>query len=141
MRTITQMREDVANLVKELKEMRQKVIAENRDPNDEERKLGLKFVAEIEELEERIAEESKAQKTLDRMEKPEEDPDKTPIDTRKDVKEQESRDKFGNLGSMLRAVFKAAEPGGYVDPRLQTRATGLGESVPSDGGFLVDAES
>ena len=71
MRTITQMREDVAVLVKKLKDMRQKIVAENRDPNDEERKLGLNYVVDIEELEERIAEESKAQRTLDRMEEAE----------------------------------------------------------------------
>jgi HK97 family phage major capsid protein len=37
--------------------------------------------------------------------------------------------------------MRAGLPGQHIDPRLSTRAgTGLSESVPSDGGFLVDTE-
>jgi HK97 family phage major capsid protein len=39
------------------------------------------------------------------------------------------------------AVYRAAAPDGRVDPRLTTRAaSGLSESVPSDGGFLVQQD-
>lgn len=44
-----------------------------------------------------------------------------------------------NNGEFLMAVRNAAIPGGTIDPRLQVQnaASGMGEQVPSDGGFLV----
>ena len=49
---------------------------------------------------------------------------------------------FKNFGEQLRAVIAAARPGGSIDPRLMVKnaASGLNESVPSDGGFLVDTD-
>lgn len=59
---------------------------------------------------------------------------------------------FSHLGEYLQAVAAAAMPRGggslgefrtgVVDPRLlgETRATGMGEGVPSDGGFLVGTQ-
>jgi HK97 family phage major capsid protein len=45
---------------------------------------------------------------------------------------------FNSLGQQLKAVAQAMTPGGQTDPRLfQAAATGLNESVPSEGGFLV----
>ena len=46
---------------------------------------------------------------------------------------------FRNLGDQLLAVHEAGRPGGKVDHRL-FNATGLGESVPSDGGFLLNSD-
>jgi HK97 family phage major capsid protein len=50
--------------------------------------------------------------------------------------------KFANLGEQLRAVVQAERTNGrVVDQRLvQASATGAGESVPSDGGFLVQPD-
>jgi len=46
--------------------------------------------------------------------------------------------RFNSLGEQLLATYRAATPGGRVDERLTTRAaSGLNESNPSDGGFLV----
>jgi len=49
---------------------------------------------------------------------------------------------FDSFGDLLRSVAQAGMPGGKIDERLyQTRAaTGLGETVPSDGGFLVQTD-
>jgi HK97 family phage major capsid protein len=48
---------------------------------------------------------------------------------------------FRSLGEQLQAVAKASMPGKREDPRLhQVRATGLNETVPSEGGFLVQQE-
>jgi len=46
---------------------------------------------------------------------------------------------FGSFGEQLLAIRDAGTPGGRVDQRLfEIRgAAGLGESVPSDGGFLL----
>lgn len=49
--------------------------------------------------------------------------------------------KFATFGEQLRAVVEAAKPGGTIDPRLSIKAaSGLNESVGSDGGFLVEED-
>ena len=43
---------------------------------------------------------------------------------------------FNSFGEFLQSVRKAETPGQKIDQRLyQTRAAGLSETVPSDGGF------
>lgn len=49
--------------------------------------------------------------------------------------------RFATLGEQLLAAYRAAMPGGHTDERLSTRAaSGLNESTPSDGGFLVQQD-
>ena len=49
--------------------------------------------------------------------------------------------RFSSFGEQLMAAYRAAAPGGSIDPRLSTRAaSGLNETNPSDGGFLVQQE-
>jgi HK97 family phage major capsid protein len=50
--------------------------------------------------------------------------------------------RFRSFGEQLLAVARAAEPGSRIDPRLleQRAATGLNESVGTDGGFLVQQD-
>ncbi|MBW2365982.1 MAG: phage major capsid protein, partial [Deltaproteobacteria bacterium] len=141
MKTVKRMKEDIAILLKELGDMRALCTAENREPSAEERTSANAKLTEIENIEELISLEERTQSTLDRSKEPEREPDKPPIDTRKDKTEREKRDNFASPGEFYQAVMKAGLPGGPVDPRLSTRAaTGLSESVPSDGGFLVDTE-
>jgi HK97 family phage major capsid protein len=138
MRTITQLNDDIAILVKKLGDMQAVCVAENRDADEEERGRANEYLNEIDELESILAIEVRAQETLDRLKKPSAKPDKTPLPTKK---EQRDRDSFASNGEFLQAVMRAGVPGGKVDPRLSTRAaTGLSESIPSDGGFLVDSE-
>jgi HK97 family phage major capsid protein len=54
--------------------------------------------------------------------------------------EDRPQDRFGSLGEQLAAVINAGRPGGHVDPRLLNAASGLSETVPSDGGFLVQQD-
>ncbi len=57
-----------------------------------------------------------------------------------DPKKDEER-KFRTLGEQMMAVYRAATPAGRIDRRLTTRsASGLNETNPSDGGFLVQKE-
>jgi len=141
MRTITQMRDDIKRLMKELGDMRSLCIAENRDPSKDERDAANVKLKEIDEINEMIALEEKTQRAIEAAEEPAKEPERTPVDTRKDRKEQERRDKFTSPGEFYQAVMRAGAPGGPVDPRLSTRAaTGLSEAVPSDGGFLVESE-
>ena len=51
-----------------------------------------------------------------------------------------AKDKFTSFGQQLHAVVNAASPGGKVDPRLYNAASGLNETTPSDGGFLVQTD-
>ncbi|MCX7903037.1 MAG: phage major capsid protein [Caloramator sp.] len=68
------------------------------------------------------------------------------IDTVKDrepIQNEPIKDekRFNSFGEQLMAVYRAAAPDGRVDSRLTTRAAlGLNESVPSDGGFLVQKD-
>jgi HK97 family phage major capsid protein len=49
--------------------------------------------------------------------------------------------KFSNLGEQLKAVYNAAQPNRpVIDDRLLNTASGANESVPSDGGFLVQTD-
>ena len=49
--------------------------------------------------------------------------------------------RFVNFGEQMMAVYKAVCPGGSVDSRLSTRAaSGLNETNPTDGGFLVQQD-
>ena len=141
MKTATTIREDIAIVLKELADMRSLCTNEKREANEEERKAANGLLSRIEELEDMLALEERTQATLDRAKEPSTPADKTPIDTRKDKTEQEKRDSFASPGEFYHAVMRAGIPGQPVDPRLSTRAgTGLSESVPSDGGFLVDTE-
>ena len=141
MKTIKTIKEDIAIVLKELADMRSLCTNEKREPNEEERKAANGLLSRIDELEDMLALELRTQATLDRSKEPATPPDKTPIDTPKEKTEQEKRDRFASAGEFYQAVMRAALPGQPVDPRLSTRAgTGLSESVPSDGGFLVDTE-
>jgi len=53
---------------------------------------------------------------------------------------QKDKEKFGSLGEQFAAIMNAGRPGGHVDPRLYNAASGLNETVPSDGGFLVQQD-
>lgn len=46
------------------------------------------------------------------------------------------------LGDQLIAVYNAARPGGFIDPRLIALnvASGLGTQVPSEGGFVIQTD-
>lgn len=46
---------------------------------------------------------------------------------------------FNSAGEFFKAVYEAGVPSGKVDHRLYNAASGLSESVPSDGGFLVES--
>lgn len=141
MRTITQLKEDIAILLKKMGDMRALCVSENRDPSKEERAIANQYLAEIDDMEEALDLETRAQATMDRTKRSETPPDKTPLDTAKEERAQETRDSFASDGEFLQAVVRAGTPGASVDPRLSLRAaSGLGEAIPSDGGFLVGTE-
>ena len=111
-----------------------KAEAEDRFLSEEEQKDIDKYEEEIRAWDESIG---RAEKLLaiepedHSTEKPEVKP--TP------AKDTEKR--FSSFGEQLMAAYRAAMPGGKVDERLSTRAaSGLNETTPSDGGFLVQQD-
>ena len=111
-----------------------KAEAEDRFLSEDEQRDIDKYEEEIRSWDESIgrAEKLLAIEPEDRStEKPEVKP--TP------AKDNEKR--FTSFGEQLMAAYRAATPGGKVDERLTTRAaSGLNESTPSDGGFLVQQD-
>ena len=111
-----------------------KAEAEDRFLSEDEQKDIDKYEEEIRAWDESIgrAEKLLAIEPEDRStEKPEVKPSP--------AKDNEKR--FASLGEQLMAAYRAAMPGGKVDERLSTRAaSGLNESTPSDGGFLVQQD-
>lgn len=111
-----------------------KAEAEDRFLFEDEQKDIDKYEEEIRAWDESIgrAEKLLAIEPEDRStEKPEVKP--TP------AKDNEKR--FSSFGEQLMAAYRAAMPGGKVDERLSTRAaSGLNETTPSDGGFLVQQD-
>ena len=111
-----------------------KAEAEDRFLSEDEQKDIDKYEEEIRVWDESIG---RAEKLLaiepedHSTEKPEVKP--TP------AKDNEKR--FSSFGEQLMAAYRAAMPGGKVDERLSTRAaSGLNETTPSDGGFLVQQD-
>jgi HK97 family phage major capsid protein len=122
--------------------------SERRDPTDAELNERTGYLDDIDKLTKQLEAEERTLQTqnklteISRVTPPKPDPPRgngNGHGTRSAEGEGES--KFESFGDMLIAVRNAAMPGARVDPRLFTRsATGLSESVPADGGFLVNKE-
>jgi len=128
------LRQRKADLIKEAQRVFEKVRVEGRDLTAEEKERDDKITAELDGLNDDIKrEERQLERERDiagqsfRQEDPASDP--------------EDKKKFKSLGEQLTAVANAAQPGQAVDPRLMIgAATGMGEGVQSDGGFLVQTD-
>ena len=70
--------------------------------------------------------------------------DSAPVDVpvnRADAPSGGNKGRFANFGEQLIAVYNAAQPNRpVIDERLLNSASGANESVPSDGGFLVQTD-
>ena len=143
MRTITEMREEVSNLMKNLADAKTRCIQENREPSAEERRQALNVLARVSELEEIINLEVQTEEVQDRLSKSARQPMKPALNGG-NPDDQAKKDSFRSFGEMIVAVMRAGSPNPYVDPRLRTSmfnaATGLQEGIPSDGGFLIQPE-
>jgi len=143
MRTITEYQAKLKELRERLGAIKAKLTQENRDPSKEERQAMNDVIDQIEEVEDIILSLKRSEETVERLTKPEQrqiPPEQG--DALQIAAGQQQRDSFANIGEMFAAVIRADSPGGSVDPRLrlEQRATGLGESVPSDGGYLVQTD-
>lgn len=111
-----------------------KAEAEDRFLSDDEQKEIDGFESEIRSWDESI---SRAEKML--AIEPEDRNAESPEVKPNPEKDNEKR--FNSFGEQLLAAYRAAAPGGRIDERLITRAaSGLNETTPSDGGFLVQQD-
>ncbi len=119
--------EQIDDLRSQVNAMRQKVLSENRSPTEAESKKANDILDEIERLKRKPATEV--------LVKPDPQGDYTTRSTDKMDNE------FKNDGEYFQAVARASVPNGTMDKRLESRAaSGMGISIPSDGGFIVSED-
>jgi len=140
MKNITLYREDIAILMKKVADIDAQCIAENRDPNPKEVETKTDIFDRVRELKSIVESMEEQESIVGELEKP-----RTaltlPNNAKIETTDSRSKDKFNSFGEQMAAVMHAGSPGGMVDPRLRIKAaTGLGESVSSDGGFLVQQD-
>jgi HK97 family phage major capsid protein len=140
MKTITQMRAEIKDLLEKMDALKAQVVNEKRDLNDDERKGLTEWLDTVEGLEKDIALQERLEKTEERNAKPTRQPDRVdPAKATPNIKVVEDRrkyDEFRSFGEQLRAVYQACTNQSF-DPRLAKRASGMNEGVSTQGGFLV----
>lgn len=139
MKTATQYKADIQALMKKVADIDAKATAENRDLIASELALKNEMLDTVDELNQTV-------KTLDRQNRTREmlesgEPPVTVNRNRTEAPPVDKKDKFNSLGQQMVAVVNAGRPGGSIDPRLfNAAASGLNETVQSDGGFLVQQD-
>jgi hypothetical protein len=138
LKTISQYNEEIKALQRSAGDISAKATNENRDPLPEEVSLKEEILDKIEELEKIVRAMEREERITARLEAtPAPVTKPRPTEGVRVGDNRAEKDKFQTFGQQMHAVMRAGLPGGTVDPRLyNTRAaTGLGESVPSDGGL------
>lgn len=139
MKTISQYRDDIKALMKKAGDIEAQATNENRDLKDVEIKLREEIFDTVDEYRKIVASMERQQRIQDALEKP--DDPITVVKKKQDLNDQKAKDRFPSFGAQLAAVMNAGIPGGRVDPRLfKAAASGLNETVPSEGGFLVQQD-
>ena len=145
MKTVTQYKEDIRVLMAKAAEIDAKCVSENRDPSEAELTLQNEIMDTVKEYQRIISTMERQERIAAELESPEAPltvPKKT--DNRGSGITIRDKDKFNSFGAQMAAVVNAGSPGGHVDPRLRNiqaaAAGGLGETTPSDGGFLVQQD-
>ena len=146
MKTITQYREDIKALMDKSAAMDAKAVLENRELTEAEIALKNEILDTVEDLHKTVATLERQERMQNFLSKPEE-PVTGPVAASKRAgasgievgEDRASKDRFTSFGQQIIAVMHAGLPGGHIDPRLYN-ATGLNETTPSDGGFLVQQD-
>lgn len=133
---IKELRDKVSLLWKELETMKKKNEAEGVQATPEERSKANGMLDEIDELENQISNIELNERT-----KKMEDKIKSSRSLqRTDITDVRQNRGFKNMGEFLQAVVNYYVEGNVIDQRLTRAASGMSESVPADGGFLVQTE-
>lgn len=137
MKTLSQYREDIKNLMKKVSDIDAKCVNESREITEAELALKNELLDTVEDIRKIVVSMERQDRIARVLEQPE---DAITQPSRRIEVVDRKEDRFNSLGEQLAAVINAVRPGGRVDPRLYNAATGLGETVPSDGGFLVQQD-
>ncbi|HJZ06328.1 MAG TPA: phage major capsid protein [Patescibacteria group bacterium] len=140
MKTITQLKDELKQLLKASADIDAKATAENRGLLEAEKSLKNQLLDKVEEIQDEIKVREREIRIADAINQPG-DAMTVPKTERVDMgRDSRSKDKFGSLGENVAAMINASRPGGTFDPRLHNAATGMGETVPSDGGYLLQKD-
>ena len=143
METLSTYQEQIKKLMKAVADIDTHCVHENRDITASELVTKNEILDQVErireitdgiERQERIA--KLLDKPADRQTRQLPGGSNTPMTIR-------DKDKFGSFGEQMTAIMHAGLPSGRVDPRLRIQGaagSGLSETVPSDGGFLVQQD-
>jgi len=145
MKTISQYKKDIKVLMKKVADIDAKCINEDRDPLEVEINLKNELMDTVAEYQNIVVAMERQEKMEDILESSEPVLTKPGPRSGKDMAsgiEVREKDKFSSFGAQVSAIMRASLPGGTVDPRLRitAAATGLGETIPSDGGFLIQSD-
>jgi len=142
MRTISQMRDEIKRLMQEISDIEGRCQVEDREPTDNEIDHMRGCLDTVKDLEVRVALAEDVEKKREALEQPVNEVTRPDPENRQMQQARDNKDKFANAAEFFAAVIRADSPGGKVDPRLHNvrAATGLSESVPSDGGWLVQQD-
>lgn len=136
MKTIAELKEDIRNLTKKCADIDAQAATEGRELNEAEIALKNEIMDEVEGIQKLVATQERQARITASLDRPAE-PVTRPA--ARSVQVGAPRERFTTLGEQLAAVRNAAAQGGVIDQRLFA-ATGLNETVTSDGGFLVQTD-
>jgi HK97 family phage major capsid protein len=138
MKTMSQYRDDITALMKKVGDIDTQCVSENRDPNEAEIALKNEILDTVDETRKQLATLERQERVRKALEAPEDSVTREKISAPAVIKDR-SKERFSTIGEQMAAVINAARPGGRIDPRLYN-ATGLNETTPSEGGFLVQQD-
>lgn len=139
MKTISQYQEDIKVLVDRVGGIKAKATGENRDLTADE----VTYIKEVNDQIRKLKDMSDTLQDTEILNTSLESPSPAATVEKKRpamTATMKNKEKFSSLGEQFAAIMHASRPGGHTDPRLFNAATGLGETVPSDGGFLVQTD-
>lgn len=129
---ITELQKVVDSKMKEMESIKTVAEKEQRHMNDDEKAKYEVLMVDVNAYLSDIDIEKKDTLLRNRIKESAKEPLRPDLST---IKEE----KFDRFGEQLVAIMRASNPGLPFDRRL-IRATGLNESTPSDGGFLVQTD-
>lgn len=141
---IKHLRQEKADLINDLGTLRGTLATEKRGMNEAEQALVATKETRLTELDGEIAFEAR-QIERENAQASIADPNREAAEAARLAAEQPKAESFTGphaYGEMLLAVNRAAQPDGSIDKRLLMAgvATGMNESVGSEGGFLVQSD-
>jgi len=136
MKTITQLKEEVKSLMSASSKIDATCVAENRSPNDSELQVKIDILDQVQVIRNELDVREREERMMALLGQPAEPLTKPAPENKGHSITIKDKEKFSSFGEQMMAVMTAGRPGGHADPRL-FNASGLNETTPSDGGFLV----